>query len=88
MITIITTTAAADVVLSAALWDRLSECLMNKLKESLNGVDARFSSVLSYVMHERLRRMQSRYVDGPLVSQSVSRSVRQSDSQSVSQLVS
>ena len=35
---------------------------MEKLKESLNGVDARFTSVLLYVLHERLRRMQSRNV--------------------------
>ena len=32
---------------------------MKKLKESLSGVDERFTSVLLYVLHERLRRMQS-----------------------------
>ena len=55
VIRIITITAV--VVPSAAPWDRLSESLMEKLKESLNGVDARFTSFLLYVLHESLRRM-------------------------------
>ena len=57
-----TIASTAAVVPSAAPWDRLSESLMKKLKESLNDVDARFTSFLLYVLHERLRRMQSRYV--------------------------